>query len=91
MNVAIVIVLALGSLVAVLRPLLRPAAAASPERRQARELVEERDRALGALKELELEHRTGIVSDADYAEQLPQLRSAALAALERMRASRRAA
>jgi hypothetical protein len=29
-------------------------------------LAEERDRALGALKELEFDHRTGKVSDADY-------------------------
>ena len=31
-------------------------------------LAEERDRALGALKELELDHRTGKVSDEDYRE-----------------------
>jgi len=30
------------------------------------ELVEERDRTLAALKELELDHRTGKVSDEDY-------------------------
>lgn len=30
------------------------------------ELAEVRDRALGALKELELDHRTGKVSDEDY-------------------------
>jgi hypothetical protein len=29
-------------------------------------LLEERDRALAALKELEFDHRTGKVSDADY-------------------------
>ena len=29
-------------------------------------LAEERDRALGALKELEFDHRTGKVSDDDY-------------------------
>jgi hypothetical protein len=29
-------------------------------------LAESRDRALGALKELELDHRTGKVSDEDY-------------------------
>jgi hypothetical protein len=29
-------------------------------------LLEQRDRALGALKELEFDHRTGKVSDADY-------------------------
>lgn len=30
------------------------------------ELAERRDRALGALKELEFDHRTGKVSDEDY-------------------------
>lgn len=35
------------------------------ERRQL-ELAEVRDRALGALKELEFDHRTGKVSDEDY-------------------------
>jgi hypothetical protein len=35
------------------------------ERRQL-ELAEVRDRALAALKELELDHRTGKVSDEDY-------------------------
>lgn len=44
-------------------------------------LIEERDRALAALKELEFDHRTGKVSDADYAEALPALRQEAAAAL----------
>lgn len=50
------------------------------------ELLEERDRALGALKELEFEHRTGTVSDEDYRAQLGPLRrdvATALQALER--------
>ncbi len=34
------------------------------------ELVEERDRALATLKELEFDHRTGKVSDRDYREQI---------------------
>jgi hypothetical protein len=38
------------------------------------ELVEERDRALAALKELEFDHRTGKVSDRDYREQVGPLR-----------------
>jgi hypothetical protein len=44
-------------------------------------LIEERDRALAALKELEFDHRTGKVSDADYAEALPALRREAAEAL----------
>lgn len=37
-------------------------------------LLEDRDRALAALKELEFEHRTGTVSDEDYRAQLGPLR-----------------
>jgi hypothetical protein len=55
------------------------------ERRRLQRL-EERDRALAALKELEFEHRTGTVSDDDYRAQLGPLRrdvASALQALER--------
>jgi hypothetical protein len=45
------------------------------------ELVEERDRALAALKELEFDHRTGKVGDEDYRELLGPLRRQAAAAL----------
>jgi hypothetical protein len=47
--------------------------------------VEERDRALAALRELELDHRTGKVSDEDYRALHASLRrqaATALAALE---------
>jgi uncharacterized membrane protein YdfJ with MMPL/SSD domain len=44
-------------------------------------LVEERDRALAALKELEFDHRTGKVDDADYRELVGPLRQAAAVAL----------
>ena len=50
------------------------------------ELLETRDRALAALKELEFDHRTGTVSDEDYRAQVGQLRrdvATALQALER--------
>ena len=49
-------------------------------------LVEERDRALAALKELEFDHRTGKISDEDYRAQVGPLRRQAaevLRALER--------
>jgi hypothetical protein len=46
------------------------------------ELVEERDRALAALKELEFDHRTGKVTDADYRTQVGPLRRRAAAALK---------
>jgi len=42
--------------------------------RRALELAEERDRALGALKELEFDHRTGKISDDDYRELVGPLR-----------------
>lgn len=44
------------------------------EERARLELLEERDRALAALRELEFEHRTGTVSDEDYRAQLGALR-----------------
>ena len=46
------------------------------------ELVEERDRALAALKELEFDHRTGKVTDADYRTQVGPLRRRAADALK---------
>lgn len=46
------------------------------------ELLEERDRALAALKELEFEHRTGTVSDEDYRAQLGPLRRDVASALQ---------
>jgi hypothetical protein len=50
------------------------------ERRQL-ELAEVRDRALAALKELELDHRTGKVSDEDYRALVGPLRREAAEAL----------
>ncbi|MBA2463092.1 MAG: hypothetical protein H0V45_15250 [Actinobacteria bacterium] len=50
------------------------------ERRQL-ELAEARDRALAALKELELDHRTGKVSDEDYRALVGPLRREAAEAL----------
>jgi hypothetical protein len=41
------------------------------------ELLEARDRALAALKELEFDHRTGKVSDDDYRELIGPLRQRA--------------
>ena len=45
-------------------------------------LVEQRDRALSALKELEFDHRTGKITDDDYRRELGPLRQAAGAALK---------
>jgi len=80
--------LAVAVVVYVARPFLREPDAADDrldnpnalERRRLA-LAEERDRALGALKELELDHRTGKVSDEDYRAQVGELRRQAAASL----------
>jgi hypothetical protein len=65
--------LAAACVVFVARPLLRQASSAEdvlegadPEERERLRLLDERDRALFALKELEFDHRTGKISDEDY-------------------------
>jgi hypothetical protein len=81
-------VLALVAVVFVARPLLRDPAPAVDrldepgelERRRL-ELVEARDRALAALKELEFDHRTGKVNDEDYRALVGPLRRSAAEAL----------
>ena len=52
-----------------------------PLARKRLELAEERDRALAALKEVELDHRTGKISDEDYEALVGPLRREAAAAL----------
>jgi hypothetical protein len=80
--------LAIGAVVWVALPFLREPATdddrlVAPDARAQRRLAlaEERDRALGALKELELDHRTGKVSDEDYRAQVGELRRQAAASL----------
>jgi hypothetical protein len=92
--------LAVVCVVFVARPFLREPharddrlAEAGEEERERLRLVEERDRALAALKELEFDHRTGKISDDDYRELVGPLRreaAAALAALEPKATARRA-
>jgi hypothetical protein len=55
---------------------------ASPAERERLRLLEDRDRALAALKELEFDHRTGKVSDSDYEELVGPLRRQAATALQ---------
>jgi hypothetical protein len=45
-------------------------------------LIEERDHALAALKELEFDHRTGKIDDVDYRAMVGPLRRAAADALQ---------
>jgi hypothetical protein len=85
--------LAVACVVAVALPFIREPEPESDQldeldddERRRLQLLEERDRALAALKELEFEHRTGTVSDEDYRAQLGPLRrdvASALHALER--------
>jgi hypothetical protein len=90
MTLALVLggILAVIAVVFVARPFLREPEPASDrldepgelERRRL-ELVEERDRALAALKELEFDHRTGKVTDEDYRALVGPLRRRAAEAL----------
>lgn len=50
--------------------------------RQHLELLETRDRALSALRDLEFDHRTGTVSDEDYRAQVGLLRRDVATALQ---------
>src|SRR5436305_2417754 len=96
---ALAAMLAVVAVVFVARPFLRDPAPASdrldelaPEARRRLALAEERDRALAALKELEFDHRTGKVSDADYRAQVGPLRrraAEAVRALEPQRSQER--
>jgi hypothetical protein len=54
-------------------------------------LIEERDHALAALKELEFDHRTGKLDDADYRASVGPLRRAAAEALQALDAARASA
>ena len=82
------VVLAVGCVLWVARPFLREPEPvddrlAEPDElaRRRLALLEERDRALAALKELEFDHRTGQVSDEDYRALVGPLRRRAAEAL----------
>jgi hypothetical protein len=57
-------------------------AAATPDNERRLALMEARDRALAALKELEFDHRTGKIDDVDYRQLVGPLRRAAAEALQ---------
>jgi hypothetical protein len=82
------VVVAAGAVLLVAWPFLREPVALddrldAPGAEEARrlELLDERDRVLAALKELEFDHRTGKIGDEDYASQVGPLRRAAAGAL----------
>jgi hypothetical protein len=90
MTVALLLggVLALVAVAFVARPFLREPAPSNdvldePDELEQKRLVlvEERDRALAALKELEFDHRTGKVTDDDYRSLVGPLRRRAAEAL----------
>ncbi|HET9437671.1 MAG TPA: hypothetical protein VFO64_05675 [Gaiellaceae bacterium] len=95
MTLALVLaaMLAVACVIAVAMPFLREPEPESDalddldeDERRRLELLEARDRALAALRDLEFEHRTGTVSDDDYRTQLGPLRrdvASALQALQR--------
>jgi hypothetical protein len=62
---------------------------APTEREERRlELIDERDRALAALQELEFDHRAGALDDGEYRALVGPLRRAAAAALQALDADR---
>jgi hypothetical protein len=82
-------VLAVLAVLFVARPFLREPAPTSDLldeldelQRRRLELIEERDRALSALKELEFDHRTGKITDRDYRAVVGPLRRRAAEALQ---------
>ena len=88
MSIAVGIVVAVAAVLLVALPFLREPAAAddrldapTAEEEHRLGLVEERDRALAALKELEFDHRTGKIGDDDYRELVGPLRRDAARAL----------
>ena len=87
-GVVLAAILAVGVVLFAARPFLREPASMddriddpTPAEGERLRLAEERDRALVALRELEFDHRTGKISDADYREQVGELRRQAAAAL----------
>jgi len=93
---ALAAVLALGCVLFVARPFLREPEAvddrirvAGTSEQERIRLEEERDRALAALKELEFDHRTGKISDADYRESVGTLRAQVARALRSLDAQGR--
>ena len=87
MTYVLAALLAVAAVLFVARPFLREPAPREDRIREPRDtgrlaLAEERDRALAALKELEFDHRTGKLSDADYRELVGTYRRRAAAALQ---------
>ena len=96
MTIALAIVLAAVVVLVVALPFLREPTVVddrldAPGEQEVRRLGldEERDRALGALKELEFDHRAGKVDDDDYRELVGPLRQAGARSLRAIDSDRR--
>jgi hypothetical protein len=96
MTLALGIVLAAVVVLVVALPFLREPTAAddrldAPGEDEVRRLglIEERDRSLAALKELEFDHRAGTLGDRDYRELVGPLRQAVASALRAIERDRR--
>ena len=96
MTIVLGVVLAVAAVLLVALPFLREPSteddrldAPEPEEVRRLTLVEERDRAIAALKELEYDHRAGTVGDQDYRELVGPLRQAAARALRALETDRR--
>jgi hypothetical protein len=96
--VVLAALLAVACVAFVARPFLAEPEAAddrlaglTPAQQERLELAEQRDRALAALKELEFDHRTGKIADADYEELVGPLRREAAEALRGLEPARAAA
>ena len=86
---ALVAVVVTGVVVAVAWPFLSPERATpeqalSPRDRRRLALMERRDAAYAGLRDLEQDHRTGKVSDADYDDERRRLRAEAAEALREL-------
>jgi hypothetical protein len=89
------IAIAVGAVLLVAWPFLKEPVTAddrldalAPEDEVRLGLVEERDRALAALKELEFDHRSGKIDDTDYRALVGPLRRAAAEALQALDADK---
>jgi hypothetical protein len=87
--------LAVACVAFVARPFLSEPVAAddrlaslTPAEQERLQLLERRDRALAALKELEFDHRTGKIADGDYEELLGPLRREAAETLRALEPAR---
>ena len=93
MTLVVAALLAAAVVVLVALPFLRDPEGAddrldapSAEEEERLSLLDERDRALRGLKELEFDHRTGKVSDEDYRALVGELRGRAAQALRALEA-----